>query len=114
VGEKRFQRYEQGAWRRINEDKHIDIPCGERLSVETGGRGSPDGILPQGSFLEELLQDIADGLHDFLTSSSWRVSWMNLPMSSIFSPMGRDRCFSLQFGIPREFMINESGYFAGL
>jgi hypothetical protein len=39
---------------------------------------------------------------------------MNLPMSSIFSPVGNPRMRRLQFGIPRSFMISGSAYLAGL
>jgi hypothetical protein len=55
--------------------------------------------MSQGSFGDELFEDIADGLHDFFMSSNWRVSWMNLPKSAIFSATGRDRCFSRHLGM---------------
>ena len=60
-----------------------------------------DGIMGQGSFFEELLQDIADRVHDFLMSSSCRVSMMNFPIISTFSAMGSDLCLSRQCGMPR-------------
>ncbi|MCF7734173.1 MAG: hypothetical protein K9N23_20990 [Akkermansiaceae bacterium] len=49
---------------------------------------------------DELFEDITNGLHDFLTISRLRVSWMNLPRSSTFSDVDSERCFSRQCGIP--------------
>ena len=53
------------------------------------------------SIPNKLLYDIADGLHDFFRRSNFRVSRMNLPMSSSFSPTGSKRWRSRHRGIPR-------------
>ena len=71
--------------------------CGYGLSAMNPMRrfgGSAGGVRRGCSF-------VTDSLHDFLTSSSWLVSWMNLPSSSIFSPTGSERCLSRHCGKPR-------------
>ncbi len=67
----------------------------------SGGRRTTDCVVLQSAFGDKLLQDIADGLHVFFTSSSWRVSWMNLPRSSTFFSTESARCFSRHLGMPR-------------
>jgi hypothetical protein len=69
--------------------------------MKAGGGGTAHGISNYNSFPEELLKDVADGLHDFFSFSSCRVSWMNCPILSILSATGKVRCFSRQRGIPR-------------
>lgn len=58
----------------IDEYEHIDIPGGQGFSMEAGGCRTADGIVFQRSFVDELFEDVTDCLHDFFTSSSWRVS----------------------------------------
>jgi hypothetical protein len=69
--------------------------------MKAGGGGAADGISTNYPFKEELLKDVADGLHDFFSFSSCRVSWMNCPILSILSATGKVRCFSRQRGMPR-------------
>ena len=86
---------------RIEKNKHIDIPGSQRFAMKAGGSGTADGISTYDPFAEELLKDVADVLHDCLSFSSCRVSWMNCPILSILSATGRALCFSRQRGMPR-------------
>ena len=57
--------------------EHIHIPGCQWLAMKASGGGATDGIAGQDSFMKELLEDVADSLHDFLIFSNCRVSWMN-------------------------------------
>ena len=52
-------------------------------------------------FLEELFENVADSLHDFLMISRLRVSRMKRPINSIFLDIERLRWLSRQLGMPR-------------
>jgi hypothetical protein len=47
-----------------------DIPSCQRLTKETGGGGTTNGVLAQCPFVDEALEDSTDFLHDFLMDSS--------------------------------------------
>jgi hypothetical protein len=54
----------------LDENEHIDIPSCQRLTMETGGGGTTNGVLAQCPFVDEALEDSTDFLHDFLMDSS--------------------------------------------
>ena len=60
--------------RRVEEYKDVDITRGERLPMKTGSRRSTERIARKDTFLQELFEEVADGLHAFLIASSFRVS----------------------------------------
>ena len=65
--------------------EHIDVPGCQGFAMESGGRGTADGITGKHTFAQESFEDVTDGLHAFLRDSSWRVSRINWPMMATFS-----------------------------
>ena len=72
------------------------------IAGENGGLWKGADPVFQYAFLEELFEDVADSLHDFLMISSLRVSRMKRPINSIFSATERLRWLARQLGMPRD------------
>lgn len=68
------ERDQQCPRRRIEKYENVDITGGEWFAMETGSRRPTERIAREDTFLQELFEEVADGLHAFLIASSFRVS----------------------------------------